>query len=77
MADQLLQGAKGDAGRDVESSVVQRSDFIMFNCVTRLGIKVPDRQRVAACGERETYVTMLSIVEIEFFSMLMPIYLLN
>lgn len=53
MADQLLQGAKGDAGRDVEPSVVQCPNLIMFHCVTRLSVAIPDRQRVAACGERE------------------------
>lgn len=53
MADQLLQGAEGDAGRDVESSIVQRTDFIMFHCVTSLDIAVPDRKRVTACGRRE------------------------
>lgn len=52
MADQLLQGSEGDAGRDVESSIVQRSDLIMFDCVS-MAITVPDRQRVAACGETE------------------------
>ena len=53
MADQLLQGAEGDTGRDVETSVVQRTNLIMFNCVTSLDIVVPDRQRVAACGRRQ------------------------
>lgn len=54
MADQLLQGAEGVARRDVESSIVQCTDLIMFHCVTRMDIAVPDRQRVAACGKRET-----------------------
>lgn len=53
MGDQLLQRAEGVAGRDVESSIVQRTDLIMFNCVTILTITVSDRQRVAACGETE------------------------
>lgn len=53
MADQLLQGAEGVAGRDVESSVVQRTDLIMFYCVTGLDIAVPDRQRVASCSKSE------------------------
>lgn len=59
MAHQLLQGSEGDAGRDVESSIVQRSDLIMFNCVSRMSIAVPDGQRVAACGEIERTVTQL------------------
>lgn len=54
MADQLLQGAKGDAGRDVEPSVIQCTDLIMLHCVTRLRVMVPDRQRVAACGKGGT-----------------------
>lgn len=53
MADQLLQSAEGDARWDVESSVVQRTDLIMFNCVAGLRIAVPDRQRVASCGKRK------------------------
>lgn len=52
MADQLLQGAEGDAGRDVESPVVQRADLIMFDRVAGVGVVVPDGQRVAACGTK-------------------------
>lgn len=52
MDDQLLQGGEGVAWGDVESSVVQRADLIMFHCVTGW-ITVPDRQGVAACGKRE------------------------
>lgn len=73
MADQLLQGAKGDAGRDVESAIVQSTDLIMFNCVTRLGIMVPNRQRVAACGVRKTQ-QLLYVYPLEIF-ILMPIFL--
>lgn len=32
MADQLQQGGEGVSGRDVEASIVQRTDLIMFNC---------------------------------------------
>lgn len=53
MADQLLQGAEGVSGRDVESSIVQCTDLIMFNCVTRPDITVPDGQRVAAYCKTE------------------------
>lgn len=49
MADQLLQGEERVAGGDVEASVVQRADLIMFDRVTRLGVEVPDGQRVTAC----------------------------
>lgn len=50
MADQFLQRAEGDTRGDVEASVVQCTNLVMFHCVTSLGIEVPDRQRVAACG---------------------------
>ena len=53
MADQVQQGAEGDAGRDVEPSIVQHTDLIMFHCVSGPRVPVPDRQGVAACGERE------------------------
>lgn len=52
MADQLLQGAEGDSRGDVESSVVQGPNLIMFNCVPSLRVQVPDGQGVAACGGR-------------------------
>lgn len=54
MADQLLQGGESDAGRDVESSIIQCTNLIMLHCVAGLRIIVPDRQRVAACGKGET-----------------------
>lgn len=54
MADQFLQGAESDAGRDVKSSIIQCTNLIMLHCVTGLRITVPDRQRVAACGKGET-----------------------
>lgn len=46
MADELLQGAEGDAGWDIEASVVQSSDLVMFDVVI-----VSNGQRVAAWGE--------------------------
>lgn len=49
MADQLLQGAEGDARGDVEASVIQHSDLVMFDGVS--GLTVPDRQRVASCRQ--------------------------
>lgn len=49
MADQVLQGAEGDARRDVEASVVQHSDLVMFDGVS--GLNVPDRQRIASCRQ--------------------------
>lgn len=52
MGDHLLQGAEGDSWRDVESSVVQRSDLVMFDRVPSQGVAVPDGQRVAACRQQ-------------------------
>lgn len=49
MADQLLQRAEGDPRRDVEPSVVQRSDLVVFDGVS--GGTVPDGQRVASCAQ--------------------------
>lgn len=74
MVDQLLQGAEGVAGRDVEPSVVQRTDLIMFNSVTGLSIKVPDRQGVAACSKRERNTSYHVTRRGFFFEMLIPIF---
>lgn len=52
MADELLQGGEGDPGGDVEPSVVQRSDLIMFDGVAGAGVAVPDGQGVASCGKQ-------------------------
>lgn len=49
MADQLLQRGEGDPRRDVESSVVQRSDLVVFDGVS--GRTVSDGQRVASCAQ--------------------------
>lgn len=59
MADQLLQGAEGDSRGDVESSVVQGPNLIMFNGVPGLRVQVPDGQGVAACGTKQLFYSMV------------------
>lgn len=53
MADQLLEGGEGDPGRDVESSIVQCSDLVMFDSVS--GLTVSDGQRVASCSNTQRF----------------------
>lgn len=60
MTDKLLQGAEGDARRDVKSPIVQRPDLIMFDRFPGLSVAVPNRQRVAACGKRKRKWQFLS-----------------
>lgn len=58
MADQLQQGAEGDPRRDVEATIVQHSDLVMFDGVYCL--TVSDRQRVASCTQTQTTVDISS-----------------
>lgn len=44
MADQLMQAGKGDAGGDVEATLVQVTDLVMFHHLSLVLVEVPDGQ---------------------------------
>lgn len=43
MLDQLLQGAEGDLGCDVEATIVQVADSVVLDPFACVGVQIPDR----------------------------------